>query len=346
MNISAKLKVSASKSATSPSCNPLAVIIMKRHLYILLVIIASSLCGQNLVPNPSFESIIACPMNQGYSCPYTNLGSFDKVDFWKNPTCTTPEIHHSCTGSNFIGVPTNVGGTQWPRTGLAYAAILETNWYSEYVCSPLSSPLIPGANYLVSFYISCGNSNDFHITTGFNGIGAYLSSGFPDTTGSSISLRLTSPAQVVNTYTNVIKDTINWLLITDTILASGGEDYITIGNFTPQPNVQGNGAYFYLDDVSVELLNNSVSIDELLEEKKIKITPNPATDKINITTVLDIEEVKIISTYGIDATDKIKANYADRKNVSMDITSLDNGVYFTIIKYKRGKTITNKFVKK
>lgn len=319
---------------------------MKRHLYILLVIIASNLCGQNLVPNPSFESIIACPMNHGYSCPYTNLGSFDKVDFWKNPTCTSPEIHHSCTGSNFIGVPANFAGVQTPRTGNAYAGIFQSNSYCEYVSSPLSAQLIAGTKYLVSFYVSCGNSNDFHITNGFNGIGAYLSVGFPDTTGTSLSNRLNSPAQIVNPYTNLINDTLNWLLISDTMIAVGGENYITIGNFTPQANLLGNGAYFYVDDVSVEPLDNTVSVNELKEEKNIQITPNPATEKINIKTFLDIEDIKIISTFGIDFSDITKVNYTDRKNVSIDITSLDNGVYFSIIKYKRGKSIADKFVKK
>lgn len=319
---------------------------MKRHLYILLIIIGYCLRGQNLVPDPSFENFISCPMNQGYSCPYTNLGSFDQMNFWTNPTCTTPEIHNSCTGSNFIGVPTNFAGVQTPRTGNAYAGIFQSNSYCEYVSSPLSTQLISGTKYLVSFYVSCGNSNDFHITNGFNGIGAYLSNGFPDTTGTSQSYRLVSSAQIVNPYSNIINDTLNWLLISDTMIAVGGENYITIGNFTPQANLLGNGAYFYVDDVSVEPLDNTVLVNEFTEEKNVRITPNPAIEKIIIKTTLDIAEVNVVSTYGIDVTDKTKANYTDRKNVLIDITSLDNGVYFSIIKYKRGKSIAGKFVKK
>ena len=319
---------------------------MKRHLYILLIFIGNSSFGQNLVPNPSFENIIECPINSGYPCPSTNIGSFDKVFYWTNPICTSSDILNSCTTNTDISIPTNFAGYQAARNGNSYAGLftLQTS-NSEYISSPLTNSLVAGSQYLVSFYVSCGSSPNWEITNGTNGIGAYLSIGFPDTTGSTAAHRLFSPAQVMNPPSNLINDTTNWVLISDTITAIGGESYITIGNFTPTAQLQGDGVYFYVDDVTVQLLS-TVSVTELQEEKSIQINPNPTVDKVNIKTLLDIEEIKIVSTFGIDVTAKTKAYYFDRKNISIDVTNLDNGIYFTIIKYKRGKSIADKFVKK
>jgi hypothetical protein len=52
-----------------------------------------------------------------------------------------------------------------------------------------------------------------------------------------------------------------WTLVSGIFLASGGEDHITIGSFhddaststVPGPGVWPGGAYYYIDDVSVEL---------------------------------------------------------------------------------------------
>lgn len=53
----------------------------------------------------------------------------------------------------------------------------------------------------------------------------------------------------------------SWITISDTIIASGGEQYITIGSFAATPNSQSTGTttgwahvYMYIDDVQVYLL--------------------------------------------------------------------------------------------
>ena len=62
---------------------------------------------------------------------------------------------------------------------------------------------------------------------------------------------------VTNPVGNFITDTSKWILISGAYLASGGERFITIGNFfindsTDTIHITGNGAsYYYIDDVYV-----------------------------------------------------------------------------------------------
>ncbi len=322
-----------------------------KNFYIFIVLTVKSLIGQNLVPNPSFESITGCPTSMGYPCPFTNVGSFSFVDYWRNPICTSPEILHSCAGNSGIGVPLNNWGIQQARTGLAYAGIFSAlnqgmaSHFSEYISSPLNSPLLSGYSYIVSFYVSCGNSNNFKLTNGTNGIGAYLSQNIPDTTGSNVASRLFSSAQLINPTSNVIKDTINWVLISDTIIALGNEDYITIGNFTPEASIIGDGVYFYVDDVSVSPLNPlTTQVPEKSNKLTFDLSPNPANNKIQIHTPTEIKKIVIQSSDGLNVTELVKIEYI-QSDFTIDINNLDDAVYFITMTNRNGYTVTKRFIK-
>jgi hypothetical protein len=80
-------------------------------------------------------------------------------------------------------------------------------------------------------------------------------------TGSSANcFKLNYTPQVQNPVTNPLTDKNNWMLVQDTMMASGNEQYMTIGNFMDDTQsgvtfVGGgagwNSAYYYIDDVSV-----------------------------------------------------------------------------------------------
>ena len=65
-----------------------------------------------------------------------------------------------------------------------------------------------------------------------------------------------SPANVY------LANSTGWTLVSGVVVASGGEDHIVIGSFrddastatTPGPGQWPGGSYYYIDDVSVELL--------------------------------------------------------------------------------------------
>lgn len=112
--------------------------------------------GQNLVPNPSFENLVSCP---------TSFGELSVAVSWGSPTWGTPDYFHVCNGSgNFVGIPIHYLGTQYARTGNAYAGFsaIEIGYnYREYIQAQLPNPLQTGIKYYVKFYVSLADSSKY-----------------------------------------------------------------------------------------------------------------------------------------------------------------------------------------
>jgi hypothetical protein len=239
----------------------------------ILIAFAFSISGigiqaQNLVANSSFETTTSCPddLDQlGYAAP------------WVNPTANTPDYFNSCASSN-AGVPANVLGVQNARTGQAYAGIgigipTPNDERREYIQCKLTDTLLAGKKYCVEFFVSLSDSS----MTAIDRIGMYFSSA-PIHDYSTINYldhdpQIESPAGVV------ITETVDWYRVSGFITATGGETYITIGNFhsaaeTSIGTMPGTwyGAYYYIDDVSVIEIadciagtNTTISTNDSLE---------------------------------------------------------------------------------
>src|SRR6188768_47119 len=168
--------------------------------------------SQNLVLNPGLESYIICPGFGQFSNTY--------IDNWDKPSYGSTDYYHdSCAGI--------IPSQQIPRSGNAYAGIIGYNYgqeYREYMTGMFSSPLIGGATYYCEFYVSL---NDGYIQA-IKEIGAYFSSSFPGPYLNTLHIPVTP--QIENTVT-LLDDTSSWMKISGYFLASGGEQYITIGNF-------------------------------------------------------------------------------------------------------------------
>ena len=310
--------------------------------FLILLLQTKLIFSQNFVPNPSFEDTITCPQQIGYPCPNTNQGSFDAVYFWSNPICTSSDIFHQCSPNN-ISIPNNSFGHQYARSGNAMAGVfsgctmVNGSNYSEYITSSLTNPLSAGELYTVSFYVVCATPS--LTCNGTNGIGAFLSIGFPDTTGSKQAYRLNLTAQVNNPISNIISDTINWILIADTLTANGGENYITIGNFLPDSSFIG-GAYFYIDDIKVEP-GNHLDILENTEINKFSVYPNPCHDILFVKN-FDKCRAKI---FIFDITGRVQFEFELSDEIKIDISNIPIGIYSYYIVTSDGKFIQNKFVK-
>lgn len=205
-------------------------------------------CDNNLVPNPSFEQFTTCP--PGISPPFT-------AAIWSLPTTGgSSDYYNSCApvASN-VSTPINSFGTQAPRTGSGYAGFIlrPTNLYREYLEVKLSAPLVAGNTYQVSFYVNLADQAQWAIDK----FGAYLSK-VPIGPIAAAPVLPFVP-QIMHPTGTFITDKTNWTQISGTYLASGGEQYLVIGNFydnlatTPQMGLGGSypGAYYYIDDVSV-----------------------------------------------------------------------------------------------
>lgn len=222
----------------------------KSLLFIFLAFISCSLQGQNLVPNPEFDTYSTCPNSRGqiYFAPP-----------WFSPNGKTVDFAHLCAGQGQAGIPLNRWGDQYPVLGNGYAGIRtffqsdDGTWenYREYLSVELTQVLDTGQLYYVSFQVSAGESAEYYS----DDLGLALT----DTVGAENVLSY--PTAVANKQGFVINNYSNWRTIQGTYQAKGGERFATIGNFFDDPNttIQKGGVwdslfsstYYFIDEVIV-----------------------------------------------------------------------------------------------
>jgi len=209
----------------------------------------------NLVPNASFETYASCP---------TSFGQIYQAAPWDTPTTGTSDYLNGCAPVSFpsVNVPQNEQGYQAALTGVGYAGLIPYSAaadYREYIEAPLSSPLVASTAYLVRFNVSLADESSLAIDR----LGAFLSVGPVGPIGNYAPLAVTPQ---VETPANVhLTNATGWTLVSGVVVASGGEDHIVIGSFhddaststVPGPGQWPGGAYYYIDDVSVEVYQPS-----------------------------------------------------------------------------------------
>lgn len=226
----------------------------------LLFLFATHLIGQvNLVPNPSFEYYTDCPY--GYSLIDEDPDIFPFVSDWMKPTSGTSDYYNGCADVySAVMPPYAAPGFQIPHSGDAFSGMYTqySSDYREYVQARLTSPLVAGQVYYAGFYVNaavvdgfwgCGRTTD--------DIGMYISTDrITDLSGWT---HLAVTPQIENTEGFFFSDTSSWYLVSGNYIATGGEEWVTIGNFYNQATtdydvISGEGndcVYVYVDDVFV-----------------------------------------------------------------------------------------------
>lgn len=234
-------------------------------LIIFLNILLQKAEGQNnLVPNPSFEFY--------NNCPFNGQQNITDVDFWFQPNTFSvnggTDFYDTCSAAGLADVPSNIAGFQYPHSGGGYIGermyLVPANpdQGREYAEVKLLDSLNSDKHYCVSFYVVLTESSN----GGIRQIEAYLSNDTLLYYGPN-SETIPVNAQIKNSG-GIITDTMNWTLIKGIYNASGGESFLTIGNFTPGDSVDlsgTGGAYYYIDDVSViELPELNAGVNEVI----------------------------------------------------------------------------------
>jgi hypothetical protein len=255
----------------------LKLLTVKPFLLHILLLVGFSLSGfpQNLVLNPSFENFSSCPFGPS---------EFDNATSWQSPfinligdTCSTSDLYNTCSpfGAFGVGVPANILGNQAARTGSGYAGIIVTERFAllgcnsffgsgwrEYVEGTLSAPLQAGQQYCVTVYVSLADNGKY----ASDNFGVHFANSLVNvncgTVGGSSALRPLGFVPQLTWSGGTITDANGWTPLQWTYTASGGESFIVFGNFEPDGStnftcVNGGAinpyAYYYVDDVSVEL---------------------------------------------------------------------------------------------
>lgn len=234
--------------------------------------VALLVCGQlsaqsvNLVPNGSFEA------NDG---KIKSLGQLDKVTSWLSPTGAKTDafINNKIKEDKdkaYSSVEENLYGKEKAKEGTNYVGIVAYSYNGKvprtYAMVKLDAPLKKGVRYCVTFNVSLAEASKYAC----NQMGANFSNKPFATEGKSSIIDVAHVQQRDN---KIINATYNWEKICGVYEAKGGEKYLTIGNFIKDENVKTEtnkkpkdmkaeviaAAYYYLDDVSVVMMEDGAT---------------------------------------------------------------------------------------
>lgn len=312
---------------------------MKKLFIIITILTRGYLYSQtNLVPNPSFESFTACPNGTA------SANQIENCDFWINPTSYSPDYFNACDtytpGYYSNSVPLNLEGFQAARTGNAYAGVITQYGNGpnarEYIQSALTQSLLPGTSYFVSFYVSVGDSSPYSS----NNVGAFFSD-TPISSSNNNNLPY-SPQISNNPISNPLTNKSNWTLVSGVFTATGGEKYITIGNFNDDAStntftfsgytaqqIASNYSYLYIDDVSVTLSNGNFELAQ--KQTLISVYPNPSANFFNIR--FNSNKVKEMCVYNSNGELTLNFNNFNSNEIKIDLSEFPKGPYFLKISY-------------
>jgi hypothetical protein len=297
----------------------------------------------NLVPNPSFEEYSQCPDPTTLNpIPNTTL---ELSNGWTSPNGFSPDYFNACSMNN-NSIPDNDFGYQNARTGNAYVGLIDFLELDsrEYIQSELINELIAGKEYFVKFYVSLSENCPF----ASNDIGAYFSN-IP-ITSTNLFVFPYIPQISNNSGTNPLTDIENWLEVSGSFVANGGEKHITIGNFkndastdTTNLNQGWNGrSYHFIDDVSVTCLDCNIGISDISFSDKINIFPNPVSNHLNISySGVYLNKIIIYNELGIPIL--LQNDISDNGLFQIDVAQYESGLYFLKIETKN-TLITKSFL--
>lgn len=246
------------------------LIVRKSILLILGVITTSLVPAQSLIKNGSFEEKAYCPAN-------FNQSSLNILTHWRQPTQGTPDYFHECSGK--AGVPNNVFGKQPAYEGQGYAGLVTFTSgkynYREYLQIKLDRPLTAGEIVCVEAQLSPADMS-LYVTDGF---GMFFSTRKLHQ-GDQKAIR--RAPQMENPSLHLINDHGFWTKISDTFVAEGGEEWLTLGNFKYDSDLtilrrtredgavdSNNWAYLYIDDLKVKRVDKREDcscVNDLIKE--------------------------------------------------------------------------------
>jgi hypothetical protein len=310
--------------------------IMKRFFTLSFLLLAFSLFGQNLIPDPSAEDFVECPSSLGNIDVYTSS--------WQSFR-GSPDYWHSCSENPLLGWDNSLG-FQEPRTGEGYLGLVtfsrNLNNVREYLGISLGEPLTVGQEYFLTFFVSRAHkSNAYNLAS--NNIGVIMM------TENFLNTEELGPTPNYSSFhrTDLITDTVNWVNISYQFIADSAYQFLAFGNFfedslTDTLRIGGEPtgsviSYYYFDDfclsTSPDECDFIISTDYLnFDSHLLKMWPNPCANNLNIKLSVPIQEIAIFSMEG----KLIKSIVGDGKQ-TLDLNiDFESGMYLAVLKTKNG----------
>ncbi len=314
---------------------------MKQTITIILIIVAKVCIGQNLVNNWSFEDTVACPMGVTQIAKAAGWASFK----------ATPDYYNYCNGG-MMGVPSNFGGFQYARTGVAYAGFITYARYAtnirEIIGSTLNQQLVVGQIYYISFFVSRSYNVAYHNNVASNKVGLKFSTiPYPNYWTNPISIN-----DSAHVYSNsVITDTTNWVKISGSFTADSTYNYFAIGNFYSDSLTThilldsiGAVAYYYIDDVCISpdssYCNSLTGLTKNDFTNPLTIYPNPFKNLLSVEGI-GFSEIEMYDNLGKLVFSQIYGKLIYKTQI--DLSLLNSGFYLIKIK-TRNSCFTKKII--
>lgn len=249
--------------------------------------------SDNLVENGSFESV---------SGKLRRLGGITSATGWLTPTAQPADLYASSSKVPEIGIPNNANGKEDAYDGRNYAGIVAYSYNDKvprsYAMAKLTQPLKKGQKYCVSFYASLSENSKYAT----NSIGANLTKK-PYTAATKVSI--IDEMDVRRSDKKVLNGFYGWDKVCNIFIAKGGEKYITVGNFLNNNEVgyekmrtpkyykgkQEVAAYYYIDDVSVKMIDNLDECDCSVINEDEKVSTLVFQKIIEVTPKMDAKQI-------------------------------------------------------
>lgn len=324
-----------------------------KNLKILIAInifIVLSGFSQNLVKNYSFENYnyTSCDIADDFSNIVIDWDSPNSLEGDVYFTTISQDCYYFQPNSTYPG-PIGLKGTEYPAEGDVFAGIwvytINGTEQREYVRGELSSPLEVGESYRLKLKISLADYIEYYI--------GELGIAFFGTQNVSLDgdLVIAEPQLIIHSGLDQSED---WFEYHATFTCDDHYNYFIIGNFksdaeteifpnqgaTNEPGTYG--AYYFLDDVSIEL--EEVNLVNESDRKPIVIYPTIVNTHINLKTKENnIHKYQIINQSGRI----MKANLFNiHTSGGIDCSDLNSGLYFLICFNENNEQISiHKFIK-
>lgn len=239
---------------------------MKKLLLVLPLFVAGLLLaqeGENMVPNGSFESI---------DKTVKKLGSIQSAVGWTHPTGAKSDVFVPSKKVPDVDPQTNPYGMEVAQDGSNFAGIIAYSHNNKlprtYITTKLTTPMKKGMKYCVKYYVSLGEYSKY----ASNNLAANFSKKEFGTTEKN---SIIDESHVMDWQNKIFNATFGWDRVCGTYTAQGGEKFITIGNFNSNedtktervkkdPSLKGTqsiAAYYFVDNISVQLLGNDERCD-------------------------------------------------------------------------------------
>lgn len=255
---------------------------MHKILVCIVWLLPINILAQNLVPNPGFELFYDCP---------SGLRQLNKTKFWYPGNTGTPEYFRSdCKYLNGK-----------PNSGRGYVGLILFCGYPdaiEYIGVQLTDTLLRGEKYCASFHIRAAESYVY-----IDQIGMLLSK---EKEYVDMFAPIIKRPQVNSGYSLPIIPELGWHQVKSEFVASGGEGYLTIGNFVePDRHIQeineffaypglGWNSYYLIDDVALTPIKSNETCEDVQKPEPV-FTNRPSRDSVLLsnTFYFDSDEFKL-----------------------------------------------------